>query len=55
MAQDPNILTRLPHDIIVKIGGVELAAKTDLVFRALSVQGASAIIKLNWDGYLLDV
>jgi hypothetical protein len=35
-------------------GGFLLAAKTDLVFRAMSVQSANAIIAINWDGYLLD-
>jgi hypothetical protein len=37
------------------LGGYVIEEKSDLVFRAISVQSASAIIKLNWDGYLLDI
>jgi hypothetical protein len=37
------------------LGGFALEAKTDLVFRAMSVQSLNGIIAINWDGYLLDI
>ncbi len=37
------------------VGGILFEAKTDLVFRCLTVTNANAIIAVNWDGFLVDV